>query len=258
MNFLISSTLVFYLISFVSSVDLVGICENDQMFRFDGVQVNAVDKFSTRYQFSTLESYLSLDTFEYDDWYNAPFDVAMTKYDQELYNRHILTIYTDEFYKRPLQDFYSYQKYIRNIRKAFMNSRNMCVNNATLRQYENALTTILNKVTFGYKLINTLTTLKEGKLSENVFPETSLQRYIDSNTGSFYIFKNKILNYYYTQKLVMSNFAISKASERYRSLQSTGMINFTLFIPIYDKNFDKNAPCLNLDKLPEFYQSVDS
>lgn len=73
-----------------------------------------------------------------------------------------------------------------------------------------------------------------------------------------FIFRNKLIDYYYTQNLVRSTFTLNNASKRYKSLKSYGVINYVLSIPMYNSNFDNTASCLTLDNLPGFYQDINS
>lgn len=243
------------------------ICKEAQKFKFDGLQVNGVYNFTKEYEFDPIEDYtIDEKCYEFERW-DCPFNKTMSTEDLELYNQHIIKIYSESFFQGDVDDFYRYKKYITNIRKSFIDSKHKiidkCEPSVGLDKYglEDELQKIIDKMYTGYKLLDCFTKIKENKLCEEVYPVSDLRSDIDSlaikNTNRILSFRNKTLDYYYSQPLILYDFTIKRGSENYVSLKSTGKVRINFIaLPVHDKNYDATQPCLELDQLPEFYQSV--
>lgn len=185
----------------------------------------------------------------------------MCAYDVDLFNKHILTVYSESFFKKSVDEFNNYRKYIRNIRASFIKTRDLIKNDTKFNTYSSNLQEIINKITYGYEFVDCLGLFKEGKLCETILTKNEIINIIDKAVLPKYfvfIFRNKLIDYYYTQNLVKATFTLNNASKRYRSLKSYGSINFILSIPMYNSNFDNTAVCLTLANLPGFYQDINN
>lgn len=262
--------LVIFLIICLSKVNCeenypTNICVDAQKFKFDGLQVNSIFQAERSFTFNRIQDLIINDDkgeFEFDDW-ECPINKTMAEEDKELYNNHLIKIYSESFFETNLVNFYNHRKYIKNILESFIETKKVAEDfedSLNCKMYAQKLTDLIERVRNGYKFIKCLTKIKENKLCKETFSIYALEEKIrgiilDKET-EFLSFRNKPLSYYYNQPLIKSTFQIKRRSERFLSLDSTAILRISLFIPLHLKNYDSKSRCIGLDELPEFYQSV--
>ena len=241
------------------------ICEDSQKFNYDGKRVNSVYILEKQFSFKTIQNLRINKAYDFDTWFCPVINNTMSQEDVQLYNQHIIKIYSESFFNGNVNDFYLHRNYIKNIRDSFIESKRSAedpVNIKDCRNYLQDLEDIIVRVSEGYRFIDSFTTIKESKLSQYAFPISDLQNEIDSLPAAqfgniIFSFKNKILELYYQQPLLLqSRFELNKESTKYLSLDTYGTIYVKLYIPLHNPNYDPNLNCLHLKDLPDFYQSI--
>ena len=250
-----------FLISCVNSsppTNSENICKDAQKFKFDHFQVNSVFKIEKEHFFPTIKSLLVNTNYEFGTW-TCPINRTMFEEDLNLYNTHIIKVYSEYFFKNDLADFYAYRTYVENIRNSFIDGEQRLKAVPDCYESGKKLQDIVNQINEGYKFLNCLTKIKENRLCEDALIEMSLKSAIDDLPASNNLilsFRNKVINYYYKQQLIKSSFSVKKVSDKYLDLDSTAVIKMTLFLPLHNKNYDADRPCIELKDLPLWYHST--
>lgn len=241
------------------------ICEDSQKFSFDGKKVNSVYVLDKQFNFQRIKDLRINDNYDFETWICPAINKTMSTEDVQLYNHHLIKIYSENFFNGAVNDFYLFRNYIKNIRDSFIETKQLAENPENIedcRNYLPSLKNIIERLSDGYRFIDALTTIKENKLSPYAFPIDDLKNEIDNlpelHLSNFlFSFRNKILDIYYQYPLLFqTRFSLNKTSKRYLSLDSWGTVSVQLFIPLHNPNYDPNLNCLHLKDLPPFYQSL--